>query len=227
MPGHLTPNNPAGGTPTVTWVNHTDANNSTGLSTLSITTTAVGQVVVMCIVFGSAYTGHVTGISQTGVTWGGAAAASSPYDPPSIYGRVEIWIGTVTASGTNSATVTYSSTNVGSFTELSADVFSSSYGNASSWAAVANGANGSASAVTTVTWPSLTTTGSGEMYIGASYIAVAASAGSTSGFTYEITTASDCVAYNTTLASAPTAYQPTCPCTSGVFNTAAVIIQAT
>ena len=76
------------------------------------------------------------------------------------------------------------------------------------WATDKTGTLNGASS-TSVPFPSLTPSGSGELYFGYSAVAGTASAGTTSGFTYGVTAEANAVAYDTNVSGtvAPTATQ--------------------
>ena len=67
--------------------------------------------------------------------------------------------------------------------------------------------NGASS--TSVPFPNLTATGTGELYVGFSVVTDTATAGSTSGFTYDVTSDANVFAYDTNVSGtvAPTATQ--------------------
>ena len=92
--------------------------------------------------------------------------------------------------------------------EFNAQEFSSSAGSGTTWGVDHTGTQSNASS-TTETFPSLSPSGSGELYFGyADAIGGYPSVGSTSGFTYGITSGANVVAYDTSVSS-PSAYQPT------------------
>lgn len=119
----------------------------------------------------------------------------------------EIWYGKVTTPGTSTITVTWSGSVSGDVTEYSAQEFSSSAGSGTTWAVDHPGTLNNSSS-STVTYPSLSPSGSAELYLGFSVVANYGASGSTSGFTYALTSTDNVVTYDTN-ASSPSAYQPT------------------
>ena len=111
-----------------------------------------------------------------------------------------LFIGKATATGAANATLTLSGTSPGF--ECVAQQFSSTAG---AWAQ--DGPQGTLDLVTgTATWPSLTPSGSGGLYFGFFFDSGTASAGSTSGYTYDLNTFGDGLAFNpncTAAAQAP------------------------
>jgi hypothetical protein len=143
---------------------------SAGSLTLAVTPTAVGDVLVL----GSADLGGpspLTAVSGGGVTtWTKLIAyAYSSYE-------VEIWFGQVTTAG--AATITVSAT--GPPISLAAQQFSA--GSPATWAADGSGA-GAYHTTALGSYPSVTPSGSGELYLGFAEM-TATIGGSTSGFVY-------------------------------------------
>ena len=120
----------------------------------------------------------------------------------------EIWYGKVTSTGSSTVTFTWSGTTTAHVLEYGAQEFSAGLGAATVWATDKTGTLDGASS-TSVPFPSLTPSGSGELYFGYSAVAGTASAGTTSGFTYGVTAEANAVAYDTNVSGtvAPTATQ--------------------
>ena len=110
----------------------------------------------------------------------------------------------VSATGASTVTVAFGGSH--SDDELMAQEYSAGAG--ATWSA---GANGSTSSTTsTVTFPSLTPSGSGELYLGFAQVDGSGEAGSTPGFSYTITSAEGsvlCWDTNVSSATSPTATQ--------------------
>ncbi len=193
--------------------------NGAGTSTLSVSPQHVGDLVTLAVKIASA-TVTASGVSGGGVaTW---SRAEGPYAGYSGY-DLELWSGTVTATGSSTVTVSFSGSvsavNVG----LAAQEFTSSSGSSTTWAVDTGGAIDNASS-TTATFPKLTPSGTGEVYFGYDAIAQTGSAGSTSGFTYATTADADVVTYDTDVTGAvqPTATQSP----AGVSGGVAVLVTA-
>jgi hypothetical protein len=112
----------------------------------------------------------------------------------------EIWTATVTSSGASTITVTFSASVHLVYTGLAAQEFSAT-GASAVWgidtrARVANTSSA------TVTFPKLTPAGSGEIYFGYAAVANTGAAGTTSGFTYALTSDDDVAAYDTAVTGA-------------------------
>jgi RHS repeat-associated protein len=138
------------------------------------------------------------------------------------YGEEELWLGTVSATGNSTITVSFSSSVSGSMIALTSQEFTNGTGPSTTWANDVGGGNNGYSS--TVTFPTLKPTrSSGELYVGVANAAYTPSAGSTSGFTYDI------VPYQVfifnpsiTTTSTPTATQSA----TGNFESTAALIRA-
>lgn len=187
----------------------------TGVTTLSVTPQHVGDALLLGAFING--TPSITSISGGGATWQKLTRGF-----PFTFGSVELWLGTVSATGSSTATVSFSSSVSGMAIGLYAQEFTNGTGASTTWREdVGAGLNGSSAAVTfpTVT-PSLT---SGELYVGFANTASTASAGSTSGFTYD--TATDGLfIFNPSVSatSTPTASQSP----SAVYASVAVLLRA-
>jgi len=122
----------------------------------------------------------VASVSGGGATWQKLTNTVDGVD-------VELWLGTVTTTGSSTITVSYSGSISSTSVELSAQEYTSSTGPTTVWSSdvVGNAHNDSSS--TTVTFPSLTPSTSGELYVGYARVQNTGAAGSTSGFTYDVT----------------------------------------
>jgi RHS repeat-associated protein len=182
------------------------ANAATGLTTLAVNPQHVGDVIALTTLTWSPST-YPSSISGGGVTtWTKAVDY-----PVTGYGYdAQIWYGKVTTTGSSTITVSYPASVSSDWIEFTAQEFSSTAGSGTTWGVDHTGtqANGSS---TTMTYPSLSPSGAGELYYGyADGMGGIASAGSTSGFTYDTTPAENEVAYDTNVSS-PSTYQPTTP----------------
>ena len=122
----------------------------------------------------------------------------------------DLWLGTVTTTGSSTITVTFQASETYLWNDLTAQEYSSSAGASTRWTAdtFASASNDGSSA--SVDFPSLTASGSGELYVGygAVYPGVGV-AGSTPGVTYHVTSENDLYVYDTDVSGtiAPTATQ--------------------
>ena len=125
-------------------------------------------------------------------------------------GSVEMWRGVVTSAGAATVTVTYSSSP--GTNEIVVEEFTMHSTN-STWAIDNSGVYYNSTTSTTVDYPSLTPTNSGELYTGYAWAGSSMSAGTTAGYTYVATSASHYLAYNPNVtggsATQPTATQST------------------
>ena len=192
-------------------------------TTINDSPTTVGDLLVLVTQIPNGSTSSVSSISGGGVSsWSKVQVSAQA----GSYHRVEMWMGTVTATGAATATVTYSSAT-GNGNEINLSEYTASGINAgTTWGVDASGAQANASSVTTITWPSLTAQNAGEAYIGyAQSQNGSAAGGCTAGFTCTATANSNVLAYNTNTA-ANTAYAPTATQTSGQYNSAGAIFIA-
>jgi hypothetical protein len=138
-------------------------------------------------------------------------------------GDTEIWFGKVTTAGSSTITFNWSGSVSTHTPEYGAQEFTAGLGASTVWALDKTGTLNGASS-TTVPFPSLTPSTSGELYFGYSGVANAATAGSTSGFTYAVTPQSNMSLYDTnvTAAVSPTAVQSP----AGTSSSIAVLLKA-
>jgi hypothetical protein len=152
----------------------------------------------------------------------GAAATRTPSE------SLKLWTGTVSTPGASPVTVAFSASVTSIDTGLSAQEFSASSGSSTVWGTDTSGGISNASSAK-VTFPKLTPKGTGELYFGYDATANPASAGTTPGVHYAITSNNDIVAYDTNVSSVvqPTARQSGVLGTSGgVSGGLAVLITA-
>ncbi len=201
---------------TITAVGSLAQNSGSGKSTLSVNPQHVGDALVLSIgVFPSSPT--VSSVSGGGSTWTRVSYTTAS-------GDIEEWLGTITTTGSSTITVTFSGSISGKQDELLAQEFSSSTGSSTTWALDVAGNATTSSNSTTVTMPTLSPSGSGELYVDYSAVDNSGAAGSTSGFTYDVTSEGSIFAYNPSVSSSvtPTASQsPT-----GTYTEAAALLTA-
>jgi hypothetical protein len=170
------------------------------MTTLPVNAQRAGDVLV---VFAQRWRGaSLRSVAGGGVTtWTRAVQFSG-----SVGADEEIWYGTITTTG--SSTITFTWSNSGHTTDYGAQEFSAGLGPSTVWSvdksATLNGASGK-----NVLFPSLTPTGTGELYFGYTVPNNDAVAGSTPGFAYAVSPEDNIAAYDTAVsgAVAPTASQ--------------------
>lgn len=219
---------------TITAVGTTkSANSSTGLKTLSFTTGAVGNsVVVAALVSYTSGTPVPTGISDTSsrITWQPMIGPSVNSTTPPNKSAKALFIGTVASVGTTTITIAYSVSITADAAEVCAQEFhSSTTGGAWSFDGTIAGLRAVAGAgVTTVAFPTLVPVGSGEVYFGYGQVQSTASAtGITSGYTGTVTTTfGDIIIYNPNVS---TSQSPVCTQTTAAnaYHTVAALVQYT
>ena len=191
-----------------------------GRTTLSVNPQNVGDaLVLMASINSSSIT--IASVSGGGATW---QKSTSTFDGEDI----EMWLGTVTTTGSSTITVTYSGTIGSTGVELDAQEYTNGTGASTVWSddVVGNSHNDTSS--TTVAYPMLSPTHSGEAYVGYAHVPISGAAGSTSGFTYVVTASGNkVVAFNPNVSSvsSPTASQS--PTGTSVSVGALVIASAT
>ena len=198
---------PAAGaaTPTITTVNGIANNRGTGVTTLSVTPANVGDVLVLGVrPFDSAIT--VSSISGGGV----ASWSNLSQDTDSTDGLdLELWMGTVTATGASTITVTFSGSVAADIVELAAQEFSSGLGAGTTWTRDSHGAQNNGSS-TTIGYPPLTPAGAAELYVGYAWAGTTPTSGSSGGTTWT-TVPNTTVFLDNPSVSNPTTLTPTSP----------------
>jgi len=200
-------------TATITAVGTLAGKAGTDTTTVAVTPAHVGDLLVLAVKVGS---GTVTASSVTG---GGVSTWTRAQGPYTGYAGndLEIWTGVVTSTGAATVTVGFSSSVTSIYTGLAVQEFSASSGTSTVWS-VDTGAGITNASSSSVTFPTLTPTGTGELYFGYAAVANTGVAGSSAGVTYAVTTDADVVAYDTdvTAALAPTATQSPAGTSGGV-----------
>jgi hypothetical protein len=188
----------------------------TAVTTLNVGAPATGHTLVLVV---RASTTAVTATAVSGglvSTWSNATGFTDALTGS----RIDIFYGTVTGSGSATATVTFSGSVAGVSTEICTQEFASSVPN-TAWLIGAAGAKNNGTG-TTLTLPTLTAGISGQLYFGYAFVANNSIAGATPGFTYNVTTAGNLVAFN------PAANGPTSPTAaqspSGNWTTVGVVL---
>lgn len=183
--------------------------NGTGLTTLSVNPTAIGD----CLIF--APTHGLAGSTITSVTGGHCASWVRIAGPFAASGYVatipELWLGVCNAIG-SAANITIAGASLASSSQrLVARQFSTGQGAASTWVVDGSPVNfeQDSTASTTLNWPTLTPTGTNRMYLGRGSVgSTANTTGQTSGYTVSLDAGSNPFFYNPSVANS--AQSPTC-----------------
>jgi len=197
-----------------------DANNT---NTLTISPTTVGDEVVLTTQI------PTSGVTVTSITGGGVSTWNKAVVSAGngTANRVEMWVGSVSATGNSTITVNYSGSPGAE--EVTATEFTAAGVNAStSWGIESASSKLNSTASTNVAFPSATAVNGSELYVGYAQVQnPPASSGNTPGFNYITTsTQHNIITYNTSL-TANTAYQPTAIQNSaGQSNTVDVVLTA-
>jgi hypothetical protein len=155
-------------------------NQGTGVSSLSVSPKTAGDALVLLVKI-SAASATVSSVSGGGASW----AKVSSYEDSSSH-DLEVWLGTVSTTGSSKISVTYSTSVSSDSIELIAQEFTAGLGSASVWAKdVAAGQSNASSA--SIASPSLSAASAGELYVSYSRCPGQVLAGSTPGFTYDPT----------------------------------------
>jgi hypothetical protein len=125
------------------------------------------------------------GQSVTSITGGGSTWQKLARGYAGTYGAEELWLGTVSSTGSSTITFSFSSRVSSTMIALTTQKYTNGTGPSTTWANdVGGGLNGWSS---TLTFPTLTPNRtSGELYVGVANAANTTGAGSTSVFTYDI-----------------------------------------
>jgi hypothetical protein len=198
---------------TVTAVGTLVDKSGNGTATLTVTPQHVGDLEVLAVKVGS------TTVKVSSVLGGGVGTWARSVGPYTGYAGtdLEIWTGAVTATGSATVIVSFSASVTSIHTALADQEFTASSGSSTTWS-LDSGAGISNASSTTVTLPKLTPTGTGELYFGYGVVANTGSAGTTSGFTYGVTSDADVVVSDTSVSAAvqPTAKQSPAGISGGV-----------
>ncbi len=151
----------------------------TGISALSVSPVNVGDAFVLAAKVKDASV-TISSVSGGGATWSKLTNAGSNPD-------VELWLGTITTPGSSTITVTYSGSVTSDTIELDAQEYTNGTGSSTTWSQDVVGSSNNTSSSTSVTFPTLTPSASHELYVGFARMDNTGSAGSTSGFTYDVT----------------------------------------
>jgi hypothetical protein len=165
-------------------------------STFTLVPGGVGDLILIEVVNRVSTAVTATALSSSNVTW---SAFGASFAGTANTMTAQVFAGKVTSASSATVTVTWSGIAPTTF-YIAGQEFSSTAG---SWALDAQGDIDSAG---TNTWASLTPAGPGELYFGYAFDSGSATAGSTSGYTYDVDSASNGCGFNpacTSSAQAP------------------------
>jgi hypothetical protein len=196
---------------------------SSTITTLADSPSYAGDLLVLTVQLPGTGVSVAT-VSGGGVTTGGWSKVNANSGDGTV-NRVEMWIGKVTTTGAGTITLTYNGT-VGATNEITATEFTANGISINTAWGVDNSGVLLNSSSNTVIYPSLTSAGPSELYMGYAQTKNAGSIGSSPGFTYTLTGQNNVLTYiSPTLAGTP--YQPTAnEATAGESNTVAALITA-
>lgn len=203
-----------GAQPTISAVGSAATSGGTGTTTLSVSPTAVGDVLVLATNLTST-TLSVSSVAGGGVTtW---ARIAGPFVGSS--GTIGMWMGQVTTAGSATITVTGSGSLASTTVRLLAQQFTSTRGALTQWglAVASNGVTNASS--TTVTYPTIVPDGTNQVYIGYARTANAGStSGQTAGYTVQLDNGSNPFIYgpNVAVSQSPTSVQTSAGVSSAV-----------
>lgn len=198
---------------------------SVGQSTLSVTPGAVGNAILFGTVISSS---TVSAASVTGgsCTW---TRIVSPITDTTMAATVDLWLGTATATTTANITVTGTSSISALNNQLTAQEYTAGLGSTTVWAVDNGQASGFdiTTSSTTLTFPSLTPTGSGRLYHGfcvpQNNGAIPANSG---GLVWQKDSFTDPVVYNLSISAATAPTGATQSPTGNYVSVAAVLTAA-
>lgn len=187
---------------TITAVGTADTAVGSALTTLSVTPSAVGDCLVFSTIVGSGLV-NVASVAGGGVTtW---VRLTGPFvDNPETV-TFDLWLGTVTATGSATITVTGSGSLTGKTVWLLSQQFTGG-GAGTVWAVDGTQVGGLTNASSTaVTYPTLTPGGASRCYVGRAFVANSGSlTGQTAGYTLQNDASTNPFIYNTSVSTAQT-----------------------
>jgi hypothetical protein len=167
-----------------------------GPSTLQVNPQGVGDAEVALI--------HIVGSNATVLSLSGGGASGwtrfqQYLDTPSWSGLphdTEIWVGTITSTGSSTFTVSYSQSVSAANIDLAAQEFTAGLGTNTHWSRDTGAGQDNLGSSFSVAFPSLHPSAPRELYFGYAWVPATASTGSTSGFTYGVTADSNLIAFD-------------------------------
>lgn len=209
-----------GAQPTVSNVGTAATSGGTGTTTLAVSPTAVGDVLLLATNLTS------TSLSVASVAGGGvttwARVANSFVGSGST---IDMWMGIVTTSGSSTITITGSASLASTTVRLISQQFTSTLGSGTQWALAISSAGVTNTSSATVTYPSVIPTGTNQVYVGyAETATVALTSGATAGYTVQLDNGNNPLIYgpNAATVQSPTSVQTS----AGVSSAIGVMITA-
>lgn len=167
-----------------------DNGDGSGDSSLSVSPAHVGDEMVLSIIAGG--NNHVSSISGGGVgSW-----ARLQYND-AYTNDTELWAGTVTSTGSSTIGVSWASAIGSAWTELATQEFSSGAGSSTVWEPEAEGQSDNTASSTSMDFPTLSASAASALYVGYAFAPNPGTGGSTSGYTFDLTSADNVFAYDT------------------------------
>lgn len=201
-------------------------NGGTGISTLNVAPTAIGDALILWITSQDPTSGAgVTGVSGGGATW---TRATSYFDTATTT-YADTWLGVITATGAATITAT-GLPGTTEFTVMAAQQFTKT--DPGPWSVVASSPAPSSSGPslgsgTAIAWPSLTAAGASSYLYAGNGVSVfgTLNAGSTPGYTYPFTGfSSNRPVFNQAFTG--TGFPTSAQTNTGAYDTVAAIIGA-
>jgi len=195
-------------------------NSGVTVSTLTFTSINAGDMIHAIVGGGDGSASAVASALGSGGTTGWMQVLSPLFDS-TFGGGPALWMGQVVTPGADTLNVTWSSHSHTTYLGISQYTSSVALAN-TVWTVDKVGTPTSGSG-TTITWPSLTPTGTGELYYGISAEGGTPSAGATAGYTYNTDAATNEYCYNPSIGAATA---PTCTQTSGTWQANGALMRA-
>ena len=183
-------------------------NAGAGVTTLSVSPQHVGDAFVLGIKLNSST------VSASSISGGGATWTRLKKSADSAQGRtVELWLGSISTTGASTITVTFSGSVSSTAVEFTAQEYTNGGGSSTAWSEDVAGQSQNDTSSTAVNFPSLApNTSSGELYVGFARPQNTASAGSSPGFTYDLTpTVGDIYTFNPDVVTSVSPSTPQAP----------------
>ena len=195
-------------------------NSGVTVSTLNFTSLKAGDMVHAIVGGGDGTASAVaSAVGSAGTT--GWMQVFGPLFNSTFGGGAGLWMGQVVTPGADTLNVTWASHSHTSYLGVSQFTATVTLG-PPVWTVDLIGVPTSGSG-TTITWPSITPTGTGELYYGVSAEGGTPSAGATAGFSYAADAATNEYCYNPSVSAA---VAPTCTQTSGTWNAQGALMRA-
>lgn len=192
----------------------------TGTLNLAVAPTSTGDVLVLATNLTSTSL-TVSSVAGGGVTtW--ARVASSFVGSGST---IDMWMGIVTTAGSSTITITGSASLSATTVRLIAQQFTSTASTSAQWALAVTGTGITNPSTTAVTYPTITPSGTNQVYVGYAETANAAlTSGATSGYTVLLDNGSNSLIYGPNVSSvqSPTSVQTS----AGVSSSIGILITA-